>query len=110
VSREEVSRDLAATLAVMYRYDTDATGQPMSPEPFYAVQNAVENYRIDEVLISTLEGQQSKWLDEGLIDQVRGITEKPVIHVKGGRVVDDGGAAVREAEERRDPVGAGERS
>jgi hypothetical protein len=110
VTREEVSRDLAATLAEMYRADIDATGQPMSPEPFYAVQNAIENYRIDEILISTLEGQQSKWLDEGLIDKVRGITEKPVIHVEGGRVVDDGQAAVRAAEERRDPVGAGERS
>ena len=110
VSREEVSRDLASTLAEMYRADIDATGQPMSPDPFHAVQNAVENYRIDEILISTLEGQQSKWLDEGLIDKVRGITEKPVIHVEGGRVVDDGQAAVRAEEERRDPVGAGERS
>ena len=110
VTREQVSHDLAATLAEMYRADIDATGQPMSPEPFYAVQNAVENYRIDEVLISTLEGQQSKWLDEGLIDKVRAITEKPVIHIEGGRVVDDGQAAVRAAEERRDPVGAGERS
>jgi hypothetical protein len=110
VSREEVSRDLATTLAMMYRADIDATGQPMSPDPFHAVQNAVENYRIDEVLISTLEGQQSKWLDEGLIDKVRGITEKPVIHIEGGRVVDDGGAAAREASEQREPVGAGERS
>ena len=110
VSREEVSRDLASTLAEMYRADIDATGQPMSPDPFHAVQNAVENYRIDEILISTLEGQQSKWLDEGLIDNVRGITEKPVIHVEGGKVVDDGGVAERAASEEREPVGAGERS
>ena len=110
VSREEISQDLASTLAEMYRADIDATGQPMSPEPFYAVQNAVENYRIDEILISTLEGQQSKWLDEGLIDKVRGITEKPVIHVEGGRVVDDGGAGDRESDTEREPVGAGERS
>ena len=47
---------------------------------------------------------------EGLIDKVRGITEKPVIHSEGGRVVDDGGAAQREAAEQREPVGAGERS
>ena len=85
----------------------DATGQPMSPDPFHAVQNAIQNYRIDEILISTLEGQQSKWLDEGLIENVRGITEKPVIHVAGGRVVDDGGAAAREADDKREPVGAG---
>ena len=109
MSRQEVSRDLASTLAVLYSADIDATGQPMSPDPFHAVQNAIQNYRIDEVLISTLEGRRSKWVDDGLIDQVRGITEKPVIHIQGGRVVDDGGAA-REAAEQREPVGAGERS
>ena len=110
VSREDVSHDLAATLAEMYRADIDATGQPMSPDPFHAVQNAVENYRIDEILISTLSGQQSKWLEEGLLDKVRAITEKPVIHIEGGKVVDDGGTAAREADEQRESVGAGERS
>ena len=46
----------------MYRNDIDATGQPMSPEPFAAVENAIHHYRIDEILISTLAGEQSKWL------------------------------------------------
>ena len=44
----------------------------MSPAPLAAVQNAIEHYRIDEILISTLAGEQSKWLEEGLIDDVRG--------------------------------------
>ena len=30
----------------------------MSPDPFDAVQNAIEHYRIDEVLISTFAGEQ----------------------------------------------------
>ena len=62
---------LAATLAELYRAEIDATGQPMSPEPFAAVQNAIEHYRIDEILISTLAGEQSKWLEEGLIERSR---------------------------------------
>jgi hypothetical protein len=82
VPREEVSRNLAATLAELYRDEIDATGQPMSPEPFAAVKNAIEHYRIDEILISTLKGEQSKWLEEGLIDRVKEITEKPVEHVE----------------------------
>lgn len=106
MTREEVSRDLAATLAWMYKADIDATGQPMSPDAFSAVQNAIHNYRIDEVLISTLPGERSKWVEEGLIHQVRDITEKPVIHVEGGRVVDDGGAS-RQAEPERETVAAG---
>jgi len=31
-------------------------------------RNAIEHYRIDDILISTLKGEQSKWLEEGLIE------------------------------------------
>jgi hypothetical protein len=82
ISREEVCSRLAATLAEMYRNEIDATGQPMSPDPFHAVKNAVEHYRIDDILISTLKGEQSKWLEEGLIEKVQGITDKPVEHIE----------------------------
>ena len=75
-------RRLAQTLAELYRSDIDATGEPMSPAPLAAVQNAIEHYRIDEILISTLAGEQSKWLQEGLIDQVRAMTDKPVEHIE----------------------------
>jgi hypothetical protein len=84
LSREEVCERLARTLAEMYRAEIDATGQPMSPAPFAAVQNAVEHYRVDEILISTLAGEQSVWLEEGLIDRVKEITDKPVEHVEAG--------------------------
>jgi hypothetical protein len=84
LSREEVCDRLARTLAELYRADIDATGQPMSPAPFAAVRNAIEHYRVDEVLISTLAGEQSKWVAEGLIDKVRGITDKPVEHFEAG--------------------------
>jgi hypothetical protein len=49
-----------------------------------AVRNALEHYRVDEVLISTLAGEKSKWLEEGLIDDVRALTDKPVEHVESG--------------------------
>ncbi len=52
----------------------------MSPEPFAAIENAIAHYRIDEVLISTLAGEQSKWLADGLIEKVEAITDKPVEH------------------------------
>jgi hypothetical protein len=84
LSREEVCDRLARTLAEMYRLEIDATGQPMSPAPFAAVQNAIEHYRVDDVLISTLVGEQSVWLEEGLIDRVKEITDKPVEHVEAG--------------------------
>jgi hypothetical protein len=85
LSREQVCERLAGTLAELYRSEVDATGQPMSPAPLAAIQNAIEHYRVDEILISTLAGEQSKWLEEGLIDQVRAMTDKPVEHVEAGR-------------------------
>jgi hypothetical protein len=80
ITREQVCERLARTLAELYKSDIDATGQPMSPEPFPAIENAIHHYRIDEILISTLAGQQSKWLEEGLIEKVEAITDKPIEH------------------------------
>jgi hypothetical protein len=104
IAREEVCQRLARTLAEMYRGDIDATGQPMSPAPLAAVQNALEHYRIDEVLISTLRGEKSKWLEEGLLDDVRSLTDKPVEHVEAGDDVVDRSAPRQE----QTPVAAGE--
>ncbi|MEO8092021.1 MAG: hypothetical protein ABI726_04860 [bacterium] len=80
LGREDVCERLARLLAELYHSEIDATGQPMSPEPFAAIENAIVHYRIDEVLISTLAGEQSKWLADGLIEKVRAITDKPVEH------------------------------
>jgi hypothetical protein len=84
ISRDEVNSRLAATLAEMYRHRVDATGQPMSPDPYHAIENAIEHYRIDEILISTLKGEQSKWLEQGLIEKVQHLTEKPLEHIESG--------------------------
>jgi hypothetical protein len=87
IEREEVCHRLARTLAELYREDVDATGQPMSPEPFAAVRNAIEHYRIDDIVISTFRDRKSAWLEGGLIDKVNDITDRPVEHVEVG----DGG-------------------
>lgn len=98
VPREQVSRDLAATLAQMYREDIDATGQPMSPEPEHAIRNAIEHYRLDEIVISTLAGQQSAWLEAGLVEHVKEMADMPVEHIETGPGASSASAT---------PVGAG---
>jgi hypothetical protein len=100
VPENVVVRDLASTLAELYGSDVDATGQPMSPDPFHAVQNAIEHYRVDEVLISTYSGEASRWLEEDLIGRVREITDKQVQHVEVGRPPAAVAAAVAEGEEK----------
>ena len=101
ISREDVCDRLAATLAVLYREEIDATGQPMSPEPFAAIQNAVEHYRVDDVVVSTFAGRESKWLQDGLIERVNEITDKPVEHFESGSADDS------RMEASTEPVGAG---
>lgn len=98
VSEGQVVRDLASTLAELYRSEIDATGQPMSPDPFYAVKNAIEHYRIDDILISTYAGERSQWLEDDLIGRVREITEKSVEHIEVGRPAAAVAAAVAEGE------------
>jgi hypothetical protein len=97
VGEAEIVGDLASTLAELYKADVDATGQPMSPDPFLAVKNAIEHYRIDEVLISTFAGEGSRWLEDDLIGRVREITEKPVEHIEVGRPAAAVAAAVAES-------------
>jgi hypothetical protein len=99
VTEPEIARDLASTLAELYKDDIDATGQPMSPDPFLAVRNAIEHYRVDEVLISTFAGESSRWLEEDLVGRVREITEKPVEHLEVGRPAQAVAAAVAEGGE-----------
>lgn len=96
VSEAQVVRDLASTLAELYRSDIDATGQPMSPDPFLAVKNGIEHYRIDDILISTYTGERSQWLEDNLIGRVRDITEKSVEHIEVGRPATAVVAAVAE--------------
>jgi hypothetical protein len=99
VSEAEIVRDLASTLAQLYRAEIDATGQPMSPDPFEAVKNAIEHYRIDEVLISTFAGEGSRWLENDLIGRVREITDKQVEHIEIGRPAAAVAAAVADGGE-----------
>jgi hypothetical protein len=99
VTESEIVRALASTLAELYRSDIDATGQPMSPDPFHAVQNAIEHYSVDEVLISTFAGESSRWLEDDLIGRVREITDKTVEHLEVGRPAAAVAAAVAEGGE-----------
>ncbi|HVW47206.1 MAG TPA: hypothetical protein VHA76_09140 [Solirubrobacterales bacterium] len=100
VPEEQVVRDLASTLSDLYRAEVDATGLPISAaDPFDAVRNAIEHYKVDEILISTFAGEQSRWLQSDLIGRVREITDKPVTHVESGRTSAAFAATVAEGSE-----------
>jgi hypothetical protein len=72
---------LAQVLDRLHSEGLEATGQIMPPDPFTAVQNALQFYAIDEIVISTFPGERSGWLRNDLIARVQGTTSKPVEHV-----------------------------
>ncbi len=72
---------LAHTLQVLQDGGIEAMGQVTHPDPFTAVQQALDFYGIDEVVISTFPEARSGWLRADLIERVRQSTDKPVHHV-----------------------------
>ncbi len=72
---------LAHTLQVLQDAGIEAMGQVTHPDPFTAIQQALQFYGIDEVVISTFPEARSGWLRADLIDRVRQSTDKPVHHV-----------------------------
>ena len=77
---------LAETLGDLEEAGLDAAGQVMDPDPFTAIQNALQFYAVDEIVISTFPEASSGWLRGDLIERVRSATDKPVEHV----VVEEG--------------------
>jgi hypothetical protein len=72
---------LAETLELMHDADLDAIGQTMGRDPFVAVQNALQYYAVDEIVISTFDKTRSGWLRGDLVERVRSATDKSVEHV-----------------------------
>ncbi len=107
VSAGVMTRDLAALMARLYEEEIDATGQPMSPDPFSSVENAIAHYRVDDILISTLPGEESRWLADDLVGRVREITDKPVAHHESGASPEAVASAVAEGDAAEDDT-AGE--
>jgi len=57
------------------------SGMIGDPDPYTAAANALELFRVDDVVISTLPDERSGWMRANLIERVQGITSAPVEHV-----------------------------
>ena len=59
-----------------------AAGIVGDPDPYTAVMNALDFFRVDDIVISTLPATRSGWLRADLIERVATATGKPVTHVE----------------------------
>jgi hypothetical protein len=58
-----------------------AAGVIGDPDPFTAIMNALQYFRVDDIIISTFAETKSGWLRADLIERVRRSTNKPVEHI-----------------------------
>ena len=79
--REEAHERLRETLERLHRAGLEVVGQTMDPDPFTAIQNALQYYAVDEIVISTFPRTRSGWLRTDLVERARAATTKPVEHV-----------------------------
>jgi hypothetical protein len=58
-----------------------AAGMIGDPDPYTAITNALQYFRVDDIVISTFSETKSGWLRSDLIERVRRSSGKPVEHV-----------------------------
>jgi len=88
----EARARLAAMLDKLQGAGLLASGMTGDPDPYTAAVNALELFRVDEVVISTLPNQRSGWLRSNLIGRVQHATSAKVEHVVVD--VDDASAGI----------------
>jgi len=77
----EAERRLRSALAILRSEGLDALGQIAHPDPFTAAMEAIEDERMDEIIVSTFPGERSGWLRRDLVGRLRSESGLPVDHV-----------------------------
>jgi hypothetical protein len=72
---------LATMLDRLHSDDLLGSGMIGDPDPYTAAVNALELFRVDDVVISTLPNERSGWLRSNLLERVQALTSAPVEHV-----------------------------
>ena len=58
------------------------------PDPYTATMNALQFFRVDDIVISTLPATRSGWMRADLIERVRTASNKPVEHVESAEAAE----------------------
>jgi hypothetical protein len=77
----EAERRLRRALAILRGEGIEAHGQVAHPDPYTAAMQAVEDERVDEIIVSTFAPARSPWLRRNLVQRLHGAAKIPVEHV-----------------------------
>ena len=72
---------LGQTLDVLRREGMLAAGMVGDPDPFTATMQAIQFFRVDDVIISTLGAERSGWMRADLVERVKRASNVPVEHI-----------------------------
>jgi hypothetical protein len=79
----EAERRLRRAMTLLRGDGIDVHGQIAHPDPFTAAMQAVQDERIDEIIVSTFPGEKhSSWLRGDLVNRLRKQTSLPVEHIE----------------------------
>jgi hypothetical protein len=77
----EAERRLRRAVAELRATGIEAHGQIAHPDPYTAAMHAVQDERIDEIIVSTFPGERSGWLRGDVVGRLRKDAKVPVEHV-----------------------------
>jgi hypothetical protein len=77
----EAEKRLRHAIAELRGLGIETHGQIAHPDPFAAALQAIEEERVDEIIVSTFSQERSGWLRRDLVERLHGETSIPVEHV-----------------------------
>jgi hypothetical protein len=77
----DAERRLRRAISELRGEGIETHGQVAHPDPYHAAMQAIEEERIDEIIVSTFAGTRSGWMRRDLVSRLREDTTVPVEHV-----------------------------
>lgn len=83
IGHPDAERRLRRAVSALRGAGLDAHGQIAHPDPYTAAMHAVQDERVDEIIVSTFPGESgSSWLRKDVVTRLRNATGLPVEHVE----------------------------
>ena len=79
---ERAERVQEETVERMDEEGVDAAGDTGEADPLLAIQDALQTFDADEIVLFTHPGSDANWLEEGLVEDARERFDRPVRHLE----------------------------
>jgi hypothetical protein len=81
-SYEDAERRLLRAVTTLRSSGLEVHGQISHPDPYSAVMQALEDERVNEIIVSTFPQARSGWLRRDLVQRLRNETKLPIEHIE----------------------------